>query len=71
MPAKGTRLYSWQSNQLSTGVASLDVKIQKELAENEEGTVLSDGRERLDNCVAQKKWYVVFLAPVDSSLFRF
>jgi hypothetical protein len=49
----------------------LDVKIQKELAENEEGTVLSDGRERLDNCVAQKKWYVVFLAPVDSSLFRF
>jgi hypothetical protein len=55
MPAVGTTLYTWQMHQLSNEHASLNAKIQKELAENEGSTVWSDQRERLDNCVAQKR----------------
>ena len=47
MPAVGTKLYTWQSYQLGNGDASLNTKILKELAENEEGTVWSDRRTRL------------------------
>ena len=54
MSAVGTKLNTWQSYQLGNGDASLNTKILKELAENEEGTVWSDRRTRLINCVAQK-----------------
>ena len=46
MPKKGTPLYTWQKNQLSNGAGSLNVKIWKEKAENEEGTVWSDHIEQ-------------------------
>jgi hypothetical protein len=55
MPAVGIKLYTWQSNQMSTGAGSLNAKIQKELEENEGSTMWSDRRARLDNCVAQKR----------------
>jgi len=55
MPALNSKLHTWQHNQLGNGHGSLNAKIQKELAENEGRTVWSDRRERLDNCVAQKK----------------
>jgi hypothetical protein len=55
MPAGGTTLYSCQAAQLSNGSNGLNAKILKELAENEEGTVWSERRARLDNCVTQKR----------------
>ena len=55
MPGRGTTLYSWQSCQLSTGAASLNAKIQKEIEENKEGTVWSKQRPILVNCIAQKR----------------
>jgi hypothetical protein len=55
MPAVGIKLYTWQSNQMSTGAGSLNAKIQKELEENEGSTMWSDRRARLDHCVAQKR----------------
>ena len=42
IPERGTPLYTWQNNQLSNGAGSLNVKIRKEKAENEEGTVWSE-----------------------------
>ena len=49
------KLYSCQAAQLSYGSNGLNAKILKELAENEEGTVWSERRARLDNCVTQKR----------------
>ena len=42
MSAVGTMLYTWQMHQLSNEHASLNAKIQKELAENEGSTMWSD-----------------------------
>ena len=47
--------YTWQHNQLGTGSGGLEIKIQKEIAENEEGTMWSDRKARLVDCVAQKR----------------
>ena len=58
MPERGTPLhnYNWQQNQLSnTHDGSLNAKIRKEKAENEEGTVWSEGSVKIANCVAQKR----------------
>ena len=55
MPEKETPLYTWQSNQLSTGAASLNAKIQKELAENKGSIIWSERRVKLANCVVQKR----------------
>jgi hypothetical protein len=55
MPEKGTPLYTWQQNQLSNGDGSLNAKIRKEKTENEEGTIWSEWRVKLANCVAQKR----------------
>ena len=54
MPGRGSTLYSWQSCQLSTGAASLNAKIRKELAENK-GSKRSERRVKLANCVEQKR----------------
>ena len=55
-PEEGTKLYSWQHNQLGTGPAALNTRIWKEIEENEGSTVWSDRtRVRLVNCVSQKK----------------
>jgi hypothetical protein len=55
MPKKGTPPYNWQQNQLSNGHASsLNAKIQKELAENK-GSIWSERRVKLANCVEQKR----------------
>jgi hypothetical protein len=54
MPVKGTKLYTWQLEQLSTGAASLNAKIRKELAENK-GSIWSERRVKLSNCVEQKR----------------
>ena len=55
-PEEGTKLYSWQHNQLGTGPAALNTRIRKEIEENEGSTVWSDRtRVRLVNCVSQKK----------------
>jgi hypothetical protein len=40
MPAEGTKLYTWQRIQLSTGPGGLDAKIRKQIAENEERNFL-------------------------------
>ena len=55
MPAIGTMLHNWKNAQLQKGVGGLDKKIQKVIAENEEGTVWSDWKARLIDCIAQKK----------------
>ena len=53
---QGTKLHTWQYNQLSNGSKGLNAKIKKELAEKNEGSIVwSDRREKLDNCVVQKK----------------
>ena len=54
MPVKGTKLYTWQLEQLSTGAASFNAKIRKELAENKGSTIWSERRVKLCDCVAQK-----------------
>ena len=55
-PEEGTKLYSWQHNQLGTGPAALNTRIRKEIEENEGSTIWSDRtRVRLVNCVSQKK----------------
>ena len=46
---------NWQSNQLSNGASSLNAKIRKEKAENEDGTVWSERSVKIANCVAQKR----------------
>ena len=55
MPERGTPLYNWQRNQLGNRPTSLNAKIRKEKAENEDGTVCRERSVKLDNCVAQKK----------------
>ena len=55
MPKKGTPLFTWQQNELNNGHAScLNAKIRKELAENK-GSIWSDRRVKLANCVEQKR----------------
>jgi hypothetical protein len=55
MPKKETPLYNWQLNQLSNGHASsLNAKIRKELAENK-GSIWSERRVKLANCMEQKR----------------
>ena len=44
-------LYNWQMHQLGNGAASLNAKIRKEKAENEEGTVWSERSVKLADCV--------------------
>jgi hypothetical protein len=55
MPAEGTKLYTWQRIQLSTGPGGLDAKTRKQIAENREGMVWSERRARLLDCVVQTK----------------
>ena len=55
MPESGTTLYTWQSNQLSTGAGSLNAKMKKEIAENEGSTIWSERRVKLFDCVSQKR----------------
>jgi len=56
MPESRTPLYNWQQNQMSNGAFSMNAKIRKEKAENEEGTVWSQRtRVKLANCVEQKR----------------
>jgi hypothetical protein len=55
MPERGTPLLNWQQNQLSNGAGSLNAKMRKECAENEEVTVWSERSVKLANCVAQKR----------------
>jgi hypothetical protein len=55
MPKRGTPLNNWQSQHLSNGAGSLNAKIRKEKAENEEGTVWSERSVKRANCVAQKR----------------
>ena len=54
MPKKGTSLHTWQKTQLGNAHASLNAKIQKELAENKGSTVWSERRVKLFDCVEQK-----------------
>jgi len=51
MPEKRTKLYNWQMHQVGNGAASLNAKIRKEKAENEEGTVWSERSVKLADCV--------------------
>jgi hypothetical protein len=44
-----------QMNQLSNGASSLNARIRKEKAENEEGTIWSECSVKLANCVSQKR----------------
>jgi hypothetical protein len=55
MPERGTKLVNWQRTQLGNGHASLNAKIRKERAENEDGTIWSERRVKLANCVEQKR----------------
>jgi hypothetical protein len=55
MPEIGTPLHTWQKHQLGNGPVSLNAKIRKERAENEDGTVWSERIVKLANCVAQKR----------------
>ena len=55
MPERGTPLYTWQSNQLSTGTGGLNAKIWEECAENEGSTIRSERRVKLFDCVSQKR----------------
>ena len=56
MPEKGTPLHTWKMHQLSnTHDGSLNAKIRKEKAENEEGTLWSERSVKRANCVAQKR----------------
>ena len=54
MPKRGTPLYTWQKTQLGNAHASLNAKIQKELAKNKGSTIWSERRVKLVNCVEQK-----------------
>jgi hypothetical protein len=54
MPERGTPLHNWQKYQLDNGNASLNAKIQKELAENKGSTTWRENRVKLANCVEQK-----------------
>ena len=55
MPERGTPLFNWQMNQLSNGASSLNAKIRKEEAENEESFEWRERRVELADCVAQKR----------------
>jgi hypothetical protein len=47
MPERGTPLFYWQQHQLGNDKASLNAKIQKELAENKGSTTWSERRMKL------------------------
>jgi hypothetical protein len=47
MPERGTPLHNWQKYQLDNGNASLNAKIQKELAENKGSTIWRENRVKL------------------------
>ena len=55
MPKRGTELCTWKQHQLGNGLDSLNTKIRTELAENKGSTVWSERREKLFDCVSQKK----------------
>ena len=54
MPERGTPLFNWQQHQLGNDKASLNAKIQKELAENKGSTIWREHRVKLVDCVEQK-----------------
>jgi hypothetical protein len=54
MPDRGKPLFYWQQDQLSNHKASLNAKIQKELAENKGSTIWREHRVKLVDCVEQK-----------------
>ena len=54
MPKNETPLFTWLKTQLGNGQASLNAKIQKELAENKGSTIWSERRVKLVNCVEKK-----------------
>ncbi len=55
MPERGTPLYNWQQTQLSnTHPSCLNAKIREELADNK-GSIWSERRVKLANCVEQKR----------------
>ncbi len=54
MPEKGTPLYTLKNRQLSNGAASLNAKIRREMEENI-GSIWSERRVKLANCVEQKR----------------
>jgi hypothetical protein len=56
MPKKGTPLYTWQKYELNNShyPSCLNAKIRKEIAENK-GSIWSDRRVKLANCVEQKR----------------
>ncbi len=55
MPARSSKLYIWQQNQLGNGPFGLNAMIQMEIAENEGSTHWSERRVRLVDCVAHLK----------------
>jgi hypothetical protein len=55
MPAQGTKEYTWEQTQLSSGPASLDAKIKKEIEANDGGTMWRDRKPRLLDCIVPKK----------------
>ena len=55
MPERGTPLYNWHRNQSGNKPYSLNARILKERAENEEETVWSERSVKLDDCVEQKR----------------
>ena len=54
MPERGTPLHTWLHNQSRNGSEGLNDKIRNENEENE-GSTWSEQREKLANCVAQKR----------------
>ena len=54
MPKNETPLFTWLKTQLGNGHASLNAKIQKELAENKGSTIWSERRVKLVYCVEKK-----------------
>jgi hypothetical protein len=59
MPERGTPLFNWQQHQLGNDKASLNAKIQKELAENKGSTIWRERRVKLVDCVEQKNRYIL------------
>jgi len=51
MPKRGSAIYKWQRNQLDR----YEARIKKGIAANEDSTVWSDRRTKLDDCIAKKK----------------
>ncbi len=51
MPKRGSAIYKWQRNQLDR----YEARIKKGIAANEDSTVWSNRRTKLDDCIAKKK----------------